>query len=108
MRIAKTKKGLVNQIYNVTTPILSKMQHDDAWQGVSNVKKAIESIGIEAVCLSVEDGGYRTTKDGLSKWKEYKIDIEHGDIVIKGYLNCHAAGTIEDPFKYYDMTLVMF
>ena len=55
-----------------------------------------------------KDGGYRQSSDGLSKWKEYIIEVldKDANILIKGYINCCACGTCDDPFSVYDMVFV--
>ncbi|MCH5167856.1 MAG: hypothetical protein J1F35_08260 [Erysipelotrichales bacterium] len=55
-----------------------------------------------------KDGGYRQTSDGLTKWKEYIIEVldSHAKILIKGYINCCACGSLEDPFSTYDLVFV--
>lgn len=78
---------------------------------------AIEDAGYE-VDLSVKDGGYRNSLGGntlytgrpdVSYWKEYLLTITSEDgVTVEGHLNCHAAGTFEDPFERYDMSLVLY
>ena len=47
----------------------------------------------------------------MSKWKQYEVEIflkkQKDEPIMIGTLNCHAAGTIEDPFKTYDMSFVL-
>ena len=111
-----TRTKLKNLIYEGTSKLTSRLYHDDSWDGVSMVRMEIDYIinqnggGYYSV-ISVHNGGYCTSKDGMSKWKEYWIDIYSNDSdhpVIQGTLNCHAAGTVEDPFKSYDMSLVIW
>ena len=118
----KEKRQVQNAIYkelekNYTT---GRFYHDDSWQGVDFVRKDINTAlsklltktAHEYECsIYAENGGYRTSKDGMSKWKQYTVDIfVHGaeEPFMTGTLNCHAAGTIEDPFETYDMSFVLF
>ena len=50
----------------------------------------------------------------MSQWKQYKVELykvhkdfnadeEYPEPFMIGTLNCHAAGTIKDPFAAYDM-----
>ena len=111
-----TRTKLKNLIYKKVEKLTSQKFHDESWEGVTQMKNAIQSVidengGGYYLITSVNDGGYRTSKDGLSQWKEYWIDIYSNDSdhpVICGTLNCHAAGTVKDPFDSYDMTLVMW
>lgn len=103
-----TKKRLINTIYKVTHKITGQLYTDDYWQGVKNVEEAIASLGITNYNIYPENGGYRKSQDGLSHWKEYKVEIEYGGVTVNGTLNCHVAGTVEDPFSRYDMSLVLW
>ncbi len=101
-----SKRTAKNRIYMVTHDITSHLYHDENWHGVTLVVDAIESLGYDCE-VSVKDGGYREN-DG-AKWKEYLLLIRTPDgFEIHGTLNCHAAGTTEDPFERYDMSLVMW
>lgn len=111
-----TRTKLKNLIYDNTQKITSCLYHDDYWHGVSLIRMTIDRLieengGGYYLNLSVYDGGYKTSADGMSKWKEYWINIYSDDSdhpVICGTLNCHAAGKIEDPFSSYDMSLVLW
>lgn len=101
-----SKRTAMNRIYKVTHDITSHLYHDENWHGVTLVVDAIESLGYECE-VSVKDGGYREN-DG-ARWKEYCLTITTPEgFEIHGTLNCHAAGTVEDPFDRYDMSLVMW
>ena len=57
----------------------------------------------------VVDGGYsRPGDDGMPRRKSYNIGIKTPEGVdIFGMLHCDAAGTVENPFEAYDMTLLL-
>ena len=104
----KTRK-MINRIYKVVNKfgLTSKLYNDEYWAGVSGLMKTIKMVeGVTDAYLSVENGGYRE-HDG-SKWKEYNIEIETVDGIIYGTVKCHAAGTVEDAFSRYDMTMVLW
>lgn len=114
--VSRTK--LLNAIYKEIerSRITSKLYHDEHWQGPNEAFKLINDVidrygdGEYKVIYSVPDGGYRKSKDGMSQWKEYDIDIYKDDDtrpVISGHLNAHAAGKVNDPFSSYDMTIVL-
>lgn len=120
---AYTKKKYMRKIYKVTTDLTSHLFHDDSWQGVTEMLARIKSLPfVNDIDVRVEDGGYRrNTGNGISnfavgdgaKWKEYLITIfvtseEGEEITINGHINCHAAGSVEDPFDRYDMTIVLY
>lgn len=56
-----------------------------------------------------ENGGYWKGVGEFPNYKEYKFEIELIDgIKINGSLKCHSAGTIEDPFEKYDITVTFW
>lgn len=105
------KKKTINQIYKHTQSLTDHLYKDDAWQGVSNAFKTIESVIGDNGELDVwvENGGYWKTIQHFPNYKEYrfKITLNNG-IAINGSLKCHSAGTMEDPFERYDMTITMW
>jgi hypothetical protein len=106
-----------NRIYKLTSELTSHIYSDENWRGVYDVCDAIEDAGYE-VEVTVKDGGYRnslggntlyTGKHDVSYWKEYLLTITSEDgVTLEGHLNCHAAGSVEDPFDRYDMSLVLY
>lgn len=105
----KTRK-MINRIYKVVNKfgLTSKLYNDEYWAGVSSLMKTIKMVeGVTDVYLSVENGGYRSNKEG-TQWKEYQLTIETIDGIIEGHINAHAAGTVEDPFKMYDITMTLW
>lgn len=114
---ASEKKKVQNAIYKQLekTGTTGKFYHDDAWQGVDIVRKDIQDALSNIknaeheyeVSIAPDEGGYRKSKDGMSQWKQYKVEIfvKGSEIpFMGGTLNCHAAGTVEDPFDMYDMS----
>lgn len=114
---APEKKKVQNAIYKQLekTGTTGKFYRDDAWEGVRLVKKDIEDAFKNIknapheyeVSIAPDDGGYRKSKDGMSQWKQYKVEIYvkgAEDPFMVGTLNCHAAGTVQDPFDMYDMS----
>lgn len=118
---AKDKKKIQNAIYKQLskTGTTGKFYRDSAWEGVDLVRRDIEdafkliknNTRQFEVSIYPENGGYRKSKDGLSQWKEYKIDIylkNHKTPIMGGVLNCHAAGSVNDPFDAYDMSCTIW
>ena len=107
----RVKRSLINKLYKTAEPFTRSKYSDTGWQAVSSLIEAIENAGFK-VGVSVKDGGYRNSKGGntmfagsdVSYWKEYDLEIPVEDKVIYGQIKAHAAGTVEDPFKSYDMT----
>ena len=108
--ISKTR--IKNRIYKAISAMTSHIYKDDDWRAVSNVFATIRETlstfeaGLELV-VSVIDGGYR--ENNGAHWKEYRLAIEdsNGKQLFSGTLNAHGAGTIEDPFARYDMSVVL-
>ena len=114
---APEKKKVQNAIYKQLekTNTTGHYYHDDYWEGVKLVRKDIEDAFKTIknpeheyeVSIAPNEGGYRTSKDGMSKWKQYKVEIyvKGSELpFMGGALNCHAAGTADDPFGTYDMS----
>ncbi len=101
----QTKTGAKNQLYRSISPLTSKMYYDEWWQGKNDVIDALCENGCN-VDVWCENGGYRKNSDGV-QWKEYKMEIECGSYKFSAILNCHAAGSVEDPFSKYDMSFIL-
>ena len=119
---APEKKKVQNAIYKQLekTNTTGHYYHDDYWEGVKLVRKDIEDAFKTIknpeheyeVSIAPDEGGYRTSKDGMSQWKQYKVEIyknpldsnEKPEPFMIGTLNCHAAGSVKDPFDAYDMS----
>ena len=111
------KKKVQNAIYKQLekTNTTGHYYHDSSWEGVKLVRKDIEDSFKTIknpeheyeVSIAPDEGGYRTSKDGMSQWKQYKVEIfvkGAEQPFMGGTLNCHAAGTVDDPFDTYDMS----
>ena len=121
------RKKVYNAIYNKldSTKVTGHLYRDEIWEGVrlvtKDVKDALEELNSKRsdgyqyeVSIAPDDGGYRKSNDGMSQWKQYKVELykvhkdfnadeEYPEPFMIGTLNCHAAGTIKDPFAAYDM-----
>ena len=105
------KKKIINKIYKATQDITSHIYGDDDWRNVSNTLKVIENTIANDGEMSVwvEDGGYQKSLGEYPNYKEYKfkIDLYQGG-EINGSLKCHAAGSMNDPFDKYDITITLY
>lgn len=121
-------KKVYNAIYNKldSTKVTGHLYRDESWEGVKLVRKdvndALEELNSKRndgyryeASIAADNGGYRKSNDGMSQWKQYKVEIykvkkelsadeEYPEPFMIGTLNCHAAGTVKDPFDAYDMS----
>ena len=125
---APERKKVYNAIYNKldSTKVTGHLYRDESWEGVrlvtKDVKDALEELNSKRsdgyqyeVSIAPDNGGYRKSNDGMSQWKQYKVELykvhkdfnadeEYPEPFMIGTLNCHAAGTIKDPFAADDMS----
>lgn len=122
------RKKVYNAIYDKldSTKVTGHLYRDESWEGVKLVRKdvndALEELNSKLkdgyryeMSIAADNGGYRKSNDGMSQWKQYKVEIfkvkkelaedeEYPKPFMIGTLNCHAAGTVKDPFDAYDMS----
>lgn len=105
------KRKYINFLYNTIKPLTNKMYKDDNWGAVSVIYKKIEEalVGKGEIEMWVENGGYWKRMGEFPNYKEYKLKVVTNEgVEINGSLKCHSAGTIEDTFKYYDITVTLW
>ena len=105
-----SKSKWLRRIYNVAEPFTSHVYRDDNWSNVMDLFKTLrEQVPEVKFTFGVTDGGYCCPgEDGMPRRKTYDVKAttpEGFDLV--GSLHCDAAGSVEDPFDQYDMTLVL-
>ena len=125
---APERKKVYNAIYGKldSTKVTGHLYRDESWEGVKlvikDVKDALDELNSKRndgyqyeVSITADNGGYRKSNDGMSQWKQYKVELykvhkdfntdeEYSEPFMIGTLNCHAAGTVQDPFAAYDMS----
>jgi hypothetical protein len=97
------KETIQRHVLKSISKLTSKLYRDNDWSGVWNLVDAIASLGYK-VEVGTKDGGYRKNSDG-QQWKEYRVLVSLGEIQTEGTLYCNAAGSMQDPFGCYDMSL---
>jgi hypothetical protein len=108
---SQIKKKVINQLYKHTKQFTTHLYKDDNWAAVSQAFKTIEAVIGDSGELEVrvENGGYWKQIGEFPNYKEYKFTIIlNNGIEIGGSLKCHAAGTMEDVFEKYDMTITFW
>lgn len=104
------KRKWIRKIYDATQQVRDGIKRDDNWAAVKDVFDAIKTNVPEVKFdVSVPDGGYSAVAtDGMPRRKTYQINATTPEgYPIAGQLHCDAAGTVEDPFSAYDITLVL-
>ena len=115
----REKKKLQDFLYKElsNTSLTSKYYQDNDWSGVRKVTSTLADIIAEysnksgkefEVSVYPDNGGYRMSKDCMSQWKQYIVDITLKGAEkpsLTGTLNRHAAGSTDDPFERYDITV---
>ena len=102
--------------------VTGRLYRDESWEGVKAVRKvcaaALKELNTKLdglkypITIAPDNGGYRQSDDGMPPWKQYKVEIyknptdsnENPEPFMIGTLNCHAAGSVKDPFDAYDMS----
>jgi hypothetical protein len=106
------KRSMMNKISKGMRPFTSKLFRDNGWENVTAAFEHMrEIVGPEGqVEVTVKNGGYRKGTDGISgQNKEYHFEVFLSNgVTIGGILTCCQAGTVQDPWSAYDMTLQMW
>ena len=106
------KRSMINKISKGMRPFTSKLFRDNGWENVTAAFEHMrEIVGPEGqVEVTVKNGGYRNSSDGISgQNKEYHFDVFLSNgVTIGGVLTCCQAGTVQDPWSAYDMTLQLW
>lgn len=110
-----SRTSIKNLLYKVAEHMTKSIYSDEDWKHVDALKNIL-TTNLKAanpdwnIYFFVENGGYHTSKDGLNQWKQYNytIEDENEEVVLEGHINCHPAGTVNDPFSKYDMTFHCF
>lgn len=94
---------LIKTLHKISQPYTSKKFTDNDWRYVQQLIEVLRNVdGVEE--LYYGGGKYHNFNEG--GYKEYNIDIltSYGT-KIKGEIRCHFAGTMENPYSSYDMTV---
>ena len=105
-----SKRKWISKIYKVAEPLTKGLFRDDNWASVytlfDTIKKSVPEVEFT---VGAKDGGYSNPgEDGMPRRKTYDIAGKTPEgFPIVGQLHCDAAGTMENPFGAYDMTLIL-
>lgn len=93
------RKEMEKEIRNITDSISRGFFHDEQFLATRMVADALRKVGYR---VEVTGGNYINN----GKSKEYKIRAEKEGEVFNGAIYLMAAGTIDDPFKRYDVSVM--
>ena len=101
-------KKIQRNIYKFVSDYCGKMHSDDAWQDVRTLIDMIQSVdGVTDVHVGAgEYFNYTNPEKGAYRDYQTTVVTEFGNLY--GYIRCHAAGTMDDIFKYYDITISLY
>ena len=108
---------IVNQLYAAVhdSGVTGRIYHDLGWNGIYEylipvIDKALEGLSIwydEVMEFSIADvPGY--SADMQSKLYNTQITDMSGNVIIKGTITGFAAGTVQDPWKSYDIVAMFW
>lgn len=107
----KSLAKLKNEIYRAVEPYTKKMIKWDNFSEIINIQEAIrDAVGPDLMCDIDGGNSTRINKDGL-EYREFNISIynnkEDYEMVLEGKLVCNSAGTMDEPWKLYDITVLL-
>lgn len=101
-------KKIQRNIYKSVSNYCGKMHSDDAWQDVKTLIGMIQSVdGVNDIHVGAgEYTNFLNPEKGAYRDYQTTVETEFGNLY--GYIRCHAAGTMDDIFKYYDITISLY
>lgn len=105
--LAKLKR----EIYNAIEPYTKKMIKWDNFSKIIDIQEAIRDVvGPDLMCDIDGGNSIRLNKDEL-EYREFDISIYNNkddyEMVLEGKLVCNSAGTMDEPWKLYDITVLL-
>lgn len=107
----KSLAKLKNEIYRAVEPYTKNMTKWDNFSKIVDIQEAIRDVvGPDLMCDIDGGNSTRLNKDGL-EYREFDISIynnkEDYEMVLEGKLVCNSAGTMDEPWKIYDITILL-
>lgn len=102
---------LKNEIYRAIEPYTKNMIKWDNFSKIIDIQEAIRDVvGPDLMC-DIDGGNFtRINKDGL-EYREFDISIYNNkddyEMILEGKLVCNSAGTMDEPWKLYDITVLL-
>jgi hypothetical protein len=107
----KSLAKLKNEIYRAVEPYTKNMTKWDNFSKIIDIQEAIRDVvGPDLMCDIDGGNSTRLNKDGL-EYREFDISIYENkndyEMILVGKLVCNSAGTMDDPWKLYDITVLL-
>ena len=106
----KSLTKLKNEIYRAVEPYTKNMIRWDNFSKIIDIQEVIRDVVSPDLMCDIDGGNsIRTNKDGL-EYREFDISIYNKDdykMVLEGKLVCNSAGTMDEPWKLYDITVLL-
>ena len=106
----KSLTKLKNDIYRAVEPYTKNMIRWDNFSKIIDIQEVIRDVVSPDLMCDIDGGNsIRTNKDGL-EYREFDISIYNKDdykMVLEGKLVCNSAGTMDEPWKLYDITVLL-
>ena len=107
----KSLAKLKNEIYRAVEPYTKNMTKWDNFSKIIDIQEAIRNVvGPDLMCDIDGGNSTRLNKDGL-EYRQFDISIynnkEDYEMVLEGKLVCNSAGTMDEPWKLYDITILL-
>ena len=98
---------IAQSIYRATQEYTGKVYRDDNWAAVGGLCDIVRGVpGVTDVSLGHGNyENYLNPEQGARKTYIMEISTEFGELY--GRVTCSAAGTVEDPFSMYDITMTV-
>ena len=106
----KSLTKLKNDIYRAVKPYTKNMIRWDNFSKIIDIQETIRDVVSPDLMCDIDGGNsIRTNKDGL-EYREFDVSIYNKDdykMVLEGKLVCNSAGTMDEPWKLYDITVLL-
>ena len=116
MKRKVTFKDVIKKIYDCTDNLRNGIFSDYDWSNVFALRNKMQEV-INAINIlygsnfAFEFGGgvYKKSDDRMNEYREYKFNITDVDSeeTLNGSVICSSAGSIENPFEKYDISLTI-
>jgi len=107
----KSLTKLKREVYSAVEPYTKNMIRWDNFSKIIDIQEAIRNAVCPDLMCDIDGGNsIQTNKDGL-EYREFNISIYHNEddyeMVLEGKLVCNSAGTMDEPWKLYDITVLL-